>query len=110
MTVSEVEDLIQQIRSPPTQNACMPLTQSAAVIMKSSRIFSTHWESLDKLLDGGIVQGHILELSGPPGSPKENIAIDIVSSFLEAGEDVIFVGSPRFRSKSMAAYTQTPLL
>jgi len=96
MTVAEVEDLIQQIQSPPTQNASMPLTQSAAVIMKSTRTFSTHWEPLDKLLGGGLVQGHVLELSGPPGCPKENIAIDIVSSFLESGEEVIFVGSHRF--------------
>lgn len=71
----------------------MPLTQNAAVVMKSTRKFSTRWPPLDKLLEGGLLQGHILELSGPPGSPKETIAIDIAASFLEAGENVIFVGS-----------------
>ncbi|XP_006463214.1 hypothetical protein AGABI2DRAFT_186863 [Agaricus bisporus var. bisporus H97] len=91
LTVPEVDDLIQQIQNPHTQNSHVPLTQSAAVIMKSARTFSTHWEPLDELLEGGLVQGHILELSGPPGSPKENIAIDIVSSFLDAGEEVLFV-------------------
>ncbi|KAF7763915.1 hypothetical protein Agabi119p4_8452 [Agaricus bisporus var. burnettii] len=91
ITVPEVDDLIQQIQNPHTQNSHVPLTQSAAVIMKSARTFSTHWEPLDELLEGGLVQGHILELSGPPGSPKENIAIDIVSSFLDAGEEVLFV-------------------
>ncbi|EKM76697.1 hypothetical protein AGABI1DRAFT_78115 [Agaricus bisporus var. burnettii JB137-S8] len=103
ITVPEVDDLIQQIQNPHTQNSHVPLTQSAAVIMKSARTFSTHWEPLDELLEGGLVQGHILELSGPPGSPKENIAIDIVSSFLDAGEEVLFVGNLILDSKPKAA-------
>lgn len=33
-----------------------------------------------------------MEISGPPGTPKETVATNIVTSFVEAGEGVIFVG------------------
>ncbi|KIK06403.1 hypothetical protein K443DRAFT_129973 [Laccaria amethystina LaAM-08-1] len=48
--------------------------------------------ALDKILEGGVSRGHILEISGPPGSPKELVAMKIVSSFVNAREEVFFVG------------------
>ncbi|EDR08261.1 uncharacterized protein LACBIDRAFT_294395 [Laccaria bicolor S238N-H82] len=48
--------------------------------------------ALDKILQGGVSRGHILEISGPPGSPKELVAMKIVSSFVNAREEVLFVG------------------
>lgn len=93
ITVEEAEAILQQINRPATQNLGMPLTQSVAAVIKSTPKFSTHWPPLDKLLDGGLTRGHILEVSGPPGSPKEDVAIDVATSFIEGGENVIFVGS-----------------
>jgi RAD51-like protein 2 len=57
------------------------------------RKFSTLCPPVDKLLSGGLTRGHILEISGPPGSPKESIAINLVKSFVEADEGVLFVGA-----------------
>ncbi|KAK1217334.1 hypothetical protein PQX77_020015 [Marasmius sp. AFHP31] len=53
--------------------------------------FRTHFPALDKLLDGGISRGNILELSGPPGTPKAKIALGVTRSFLSAKEEVLFV-------------------
>ena len=47
---------------------------------------------LDKILGGGLKRGHILEISGPPGSAKELMARNIVQSFLEANHQVLFIG------------------
>jgi RAD51-like protein 2 len=57
-----------------------------------SQIFSTLCPPVDKLLSGGLSRGHILEISGPPGTPKETLAVNIVKSFVEANEEVLFVG------------------
>jgi RAD51-like protein 2 len=54
--------------------------------------FTTRSSAIDKLLSGGIQRGHVLEVSGPPGTPKELVATSIATSFVEAGEGVIFVG------------------
>ncbi len=75
-----------------TQQSNIPLTQSAATAINTSTKFSTGWSPLDKLLEGGLVRGHVLEIAGSPGTPKETIAIDITNSFLEAGEVSLFVG------------------
>ena len=47
---------------------------------------------MDKILGGGLPRGHILEISGPPGSFKETLALDFVRTFVEADERIIFVG------------------
>ena len=89
----EAEAILKQTQGSSMPHKGVPLTQSAATIANSMRKFTTRWPPLDKLLKGGIVHGHILELSGPPGCPKETIAIDITKSVLQAGESVIFVGT-----------------
>lgn len=68
-----------------------PLTQSAA-FMVDNAIYSTKFSQLDTLLGGGLKQGFILELSGPPGCIKELLAVNLVSSFIEESKHVIFVG------------------
>jgi len=68
------------------------LTQSAASLLAGPTRFACGCAPVDKLLNGGLLRGHILEISGPPGSCKEKLAIRFVKSFLEAGEEVIFVG------------------
>lgn len=49
--------------------------------------------AIDELLSGGLSRGQILEISGPPGTPKEVVAANIVTSFVEAGEEVLFIGT-----------------
>ncbi|PAV15194.1 P-loop containing nucleoside triphosphate hydrolase [Pyrrhoderma noxium] len=39
----------------------------------------------------GLKCGHVLELSGPPGSPNENIMLDFVRNTVTSGNDAIFV-------------------
>ncbi|KAJ8082820.1 hypothetical protein PM082_008676 [Marasmius tenuissimus] len=73
-----------------------PLMQSAASLASRRRgttvtKFQTHFPALDKLLDGGISRGNILEISGPPGTPKAKIALGVTRSFLSAKEEVLFV-------------------
>jgi RAD51-like protein 2 len=70
----------------------LPLTQSAASMVKNVQKFSTRSSAIDKLLSGGLSCGHILEISGPPGTPKEVVAANIVTSFVEADNEVLFIG------------------
>ena len=69
-----------------------PMTQSAAVMVRHSHKTSTKCTSLDKALEGGISRGHILEISGPPGTAKEQLLMNIVAAFVEVNEEVIFIG------------------
>ncbi|KAH9833196.1 P-loop containing nucleoside triphosphate hydrolase protein [Rhodofomes roseus] len=69
----------------------VPLTQSAALLVGGSKAYSTKLAELDALLEGGLKRGFILELSGPPGSIKETVAMNVVSSFVEASHHVLFV-------------------
>jgi RAD51-like protein 2 len=70
----------------------LPLIQSAAELTTTAHKFSTHCSPIDKLLNGGLTRGHILEVSGPPGTMKEAVAIGVVRSFVERREEVLFVG------------------
>jgi RAD51-like protein 2 len=62
-------------------------------MVKNAQKYSTRSIAIDKLLSGGLSRGHILEVSGPPGTPKEVIAMNVVTSFVEAGEEVLFIGN-----------------
>ena len=69
-----------------------PLTQSAASMLKVATKFATGCAPVDKLLGGGLSRGQLVEISGPPGTPKEQLATSLARSFVEAGEEVLFVG------------------
>lgn len=55
--------------------------------MPVNRILLEHYVN-----EGGLKCGHVLELSGPPGSPREVIMLDFVRNTVTSGNDVIFVG------------------
>ncbi|KAK7020656.1 hypothetical protein VNI00_017694, partial [Paramarasmius palmivorus] len=90
------KSLISASQSNPTPS--MPLLQSAAgrLVSKGSdnktRV-STRFKPLDSLLNGGLMHGNVLELSGAPGTPKEGIILDIMRSFLSESEnsEILFV-------------------
>jgi RAD51-like protein 2 len=73
-------------------SAKFPLTQSAASLTAQADKFSSHCPPIDKLMSGGLTRGHILEISGPPGTMKEAVGVGVVRSFLEINEEVLFVG------------------
>lgn len=91
----EVAKRIINIRDatvPGTIPSTAPRTQSAAILVQAPERLTTGNEALDQLLQGGVQRGHILELSGPPGSPKELATMSIIEQFALAGERVIVVG------------------
>jgi RAD51-like protein 2 len=61
-------------------------------MLERSEQIKTQCTGLDVVLDGGLKRGRILEISGPPGSPKEKLLIEIASVFAKA-EGVLFVGN-----------------
>jgi len=75
-----------------TSTPKLPLSRSAASLTTTTHKFSTHCPPVDKLLKGGLTSGHILEVSGPPGTMKESIAVGVVRAFVERKEHVLFVG------------------
>ena len=70
----------------------LPMTQSAAAMMGTTKQYSTGCPPLDRLLGGGLKRGFILEINGPPGSGKERIAANAIKGFVESKEQVLFVG------------------
>ncbi|EPQ52080.1 hypothetical protein GLOTRDRAFT_18820, partial [Gloeophyllum trabeum ATCC 11539] len=68
----------------------LPLTRSAASILAQSNRIMFGKSPVDEILGGGLRQGYIVELSGPPGSPKERLAIDITKTVVKDGGNVLF--------------------
>ncbi len=66
-----------------------PPTQVASLL--AQRI-PTKYDPLDNLLGGGVRRGHVLEISGPPGSPKEALLLKVVLAFVGLGKEVVFLG------------------
>ncbi|KAM6503354.1 P-loop containing nucleoside triphosphate hydrolase protein [Amanita muscaria] len=67
------------------------LTLPASTLMTGLQTVSTHCIPLDQLLGGGICRGQVLELSGPPGSPKEHMLLNVVVAFVQLGLEVVFL-------------------
>ncbi|KAJ8464075.1 hypothetical protein ONZ51_g9841 [Trametes cubensis] len=75
----------------PQGSRMLPMTQSAAAMMGTTKQYSTGCPPLDRLLGGGLKRGFILEINGPPGSGKEQIAANAIKGFVESNEQVLFV-------------------
>ena len=91
--------------SRPTQVPTVSMTQSAASMMgNSAKRYSTSCAPLDQLLDGGLKCGHVLEISGPPGCGKEQLAARAIKSFVQAQEEVLFVGTASSCSQSAPSF------
>ena len=70
----------------------LPQTQSAAALSQVSQRLQTGCHALDDLLKGGIQRGHILELSGPPGTPKELVVMNLIERFVNDQNGVLIAG------------------
>ncbi|KAK9325259.1 P-loop containing nucleoside triphosphate hydrolase protein [Lipomyces orientalis] len=53
--------------------------------------FSTGLPSLDMILRGGVTRGKVTELSGPPGSGKTSIALQVASSAIFSKANVLWI-------------------
>ncbi|KAI9507282.1 P-loop containing nucleoside triphosphate hydrolase protein [Russula earlei] len=88
-----------------------PLGRSAADLISINKRFSSSCIPLDRLLGGGLPSGHVLELSGPPGTAKEILATKFASSAVSVNDQVLFVDMqnmaspatlhPELRSKNL---------
>lgn len=68
------------------------MTQStASMVTTGIKRFSCS-PPADGLLSGGLPRGHILEVSGPPGTLKESVGLLMAKSFVSESEGVLFVG------------------
>ncbi|KAJ7269634.1 P-loop containing nucleoside triphosphate hydrolase protein [Mycena rebaudengoi] len=85
-----------------TQLRTAPLTQPASVSTSSAPPIVTGCLPLDALLGGGLPRRRILEISGPPGTPKAAIVLGIVNSFLRdtADEQVLFMDTQNMTTAS----------
>ena len=73
-------------------NSSPPLGRSAADLISNYKTFLSSCEPLDGLLGDGLPCGHILELSGPPGTAKEPLVVKFVSNAVSLNDQVLFVG------------------
>lgn len=94
MPLAASQAIFSSSQKPTSTPLTLPLTQSAASMVRSANTkrFSTYCAAVDKILGGGLLQGHILEISGPPGTFKERLAVNVVRSFVESDAHVLFVG------------------
>jgi len=69
----------------------LPATQSAAALLGSVDDVFRCCLPIDNLLDGGLRRGHVLELLGPPGTPKTALVLEIIRDFIENREDVLII-------------------
>lgn len=70
----------------------LPATQSAAALLDSNNDVFSCCPPIDSLLDGGLKRGHVLELLGPPGTPKTPVVLEMIRDFIENREDVLIIG------------------
>ena len=48
---------------------------------------------IDSLINGGLKKGEVLEISGPPGSGKMQLALGFVKEAVSAGDEVLVMGT-----------------
>ncbi|KAL0959611.1 hypothetical protein HGRIS_011315 [Hohenbuehelia grisea] len=103
LSLDVAQRILLLMPKPSTVPSTPFLTQTAAHLAKGGRTTSkitTGSSPVDILLDGGLPRGHILEISGPPGSPKEVLATSIVKTILGFQEELIFVDMQNMTSPS----------
>ncbi|KAF8636947.1 hypothetical protein AX17_003198 [Amanita inopinata Kibby_2008] len=105
-------DIMEHVNERAPSVYPLSLSQSVSSLVKISPRVSTKCIPVDKLLSGGITRGQVLEISGPPGSPKEVLLLKVVTAFVELGEEVIFLETQNMISPAMVhkALRQSPAI
>ncbi|VDB88824.1 unnamed protein product [Peniophora sp. CBMAI 1063] len=82
-------------------NSAQPrLGSSASSLAQLGKHFVSYCEPLDELLDGGLAYGQMLEISGPPGTPREHLSSLFARQAMAREEEVIYVVSQNMTSPS----------
>ncbi|CAA7264278.1 unnamed protein product [Cyclocybe aegerita] len=105
ISLEQADGLLERVRKPQTPLTTLPTTQSVATMVHQASRIPTGSSSLNKMLQGGLLRGHVLELSGPPGSPKERLSMSIASAFVNVGEEILFVDCQNMTSSSVLINT-----
>ena len=87
LPVSLCTEIIKAVNS----STDLPTTQSASVLLSSVGPPYLLCEPLNEIM-GRLTRGSVIELSGPPGSPKELVLLDLVRTVVKGGEEVLFMG------------------
>lgn len=82
------------------------MSQSIASLISTSQVHACSYAAVNAVLGGGLPSGHILEISGPPGSFKETLALDYTRLFVEANKEVMFVGNFCFRLTCRSVFSE----
>jgi DNA repair protein RadA/Sms len=73
-----------------TNNVARPVSELAGVAYKTERL-STGIGEADRVLGGGLVQGGVILLAGPPGVGKSSCALYIAASVANSGKKVLYI-------------------
>ena len=93
--LTSITNQVQTVNSVGGSSTQPPLTQPASTLATSPQQVSSKCIPLDNLLGEGVPRGHVIEISAPPGSPKEALILKIVVAFVELGLEVVFLGKFR---------------
>ncbi|KAK9484383.1 P-loop containing nucleoside triphosphate hydrolase protein [Lipomyces starkeyi] len=77
----------EQVHRLPSQSLSSYLKRLDAAESK----FSTHLPSLDMIMRGGVTRGKVTEVSGPPGSGKTSIALQVASIAILSKAKVLWI-------------------
>lgn len=69
------------------------VSQTAQDFTQNSGRLRSGCPPLDSILDGGLCKGEVLEISGPPGTPKEDLAIVLLKTAIASEDEAMFVGT-----------------
>lgn len=86
ISVRDAESLVSATQAPKVPR----MSQSAASLARTN-VFTCKYPAVNKVLGSGLLRGHVLEISGPPGSFKESLACEFVQAFVRTDEEVVFV-------------------
>lgn len=95
MTSEEAEEIMSAVRANKQSSIKNPaIAKLVLIVGEDVERVPTGCPGLDEILAGGVTRGHILELSGPPGSPKDLLALGIISNVARLGSKVVLLGMP----------------
>ncbi|CAE6480241.1 unnamed protein product [Rhizoctonia solani] len=86
------------VELPETQRTQLVIagSQTAAELLKvpaSATALSTGNKTIDEILDGGVIKGSLLEISGVPGSGRSAVTRSILTSAIREGHEILVIDS-----------------
>ncbi|TFY65762.1 hypothetical protein EVG20_g5335 [Dentipellis fragilis] len=96
-SLSESQSILDKAVSSSTTTS-FSFGQTAAAYISSAKTYSSSCQPLDALLNGGLPRAHVLELSGPPGTCKERLALRLACNAVNSNEGILWVEMQNFMS------------